>query len=194
MLTLPNIMLTTNCQRQFVVNMIFVFLSSGIFVSNALILLYYHKGRKQRCCDNSMPETPDSYIARLEAEKKAMEARVAEIQAEIRTINNLIYRRKSEMFAESREEKINEKNVDRLFFETLIMDAISNAKRGLRTGEIHTAITKFGYGLNYNTLRSYVAKMRDKCLIKKATPSSYYWVVAGKHPKATPPDASRSRA
>ena len=115
---------------------------------------------------------------RLEAEKKAMEARVAEIQAEIRTINNLIYRRKSETFAESREEKVNEKNVDRLFFETLIMDAIRGTKRGLRTGGIHTAVTKSGYGLNYNTLRSYVAKMRDKGLIQKATSRSYYWVVA----------------
>ena len=130
-----------------------------------------------------MPEAPDPYIVRLEAEKKAMEARVAEIQAEIRTINNLIYRRKSEMFAESREETVNEKNVDRLFFETLIMDAIRNTQRGLRTGEIHTAITKTGYGLNYNTLRSYVAKMRDKGLIKKATSGSYYWVVSEKAAK-----------
>ena len=127
-----------------------------------------------------MPETPDSYITRLESEKKAMEARVAEIQAEIRTINNLIYRRKSEMFAETRDEKINEKNVDRLFFETLIMEAIRNAKRGLRTGEIYSAVTKSGYGLNYNTLRSYVTKMRDKGLIKKATSTSYYWVIAEK--------------
>jgi len=127
-----------------------------------------------------MSEAPDSYIARLEVEKKAMEARVAELQAEIRTVNNLIYRRKSEMFAASREETINEKNVDRLFFETLIMDAIRNAKRGLRTGEIHSAISKSGYGLNYNTLRSYVTKMRDKGLIKKATSSSYYWVAVEK--------------
>lgn len=123
-----------------------------------------------------MPEAPDSYIARLEAEKNALEVRVAEMQTEIRTINNLIYRRKSEIFAESRDETVNEKNVDRLLFETLILDAIRNSKRGLRTGEIHTAITKSGYGLNYNTLRSYVAKMRDKGLINKATPSSYYWV------------------
>jgi len=108
-----------------------------------------------------------------------MEARVAELQAEIRTVNNLILRRKSEKFAKSRDETVNEKNVDRLFFETLILDAIHNAKKGLRTGEIHTAITKSGYGLNYNTLRSYVAKMRDKGLIKKATPSSYYWVATG---------------
>jgi hypothetical protein len=53
-----------------------------------------------------MPETPDPYITRLEAEKKAMETRVAEIQAEIRTVNNLIYRRKSEMFAYSRDETL----------------------------------------------------------------------------------------
>lgn len=124
----------------------------------------------------SSPSEP--YISRLEAEKKTLEARIAELQAEIRTINNLIYRRKSEIFAAQQDESVNLKNVDRLFFETLILDAIRNSKRGLRTGEIHTAITRSGYGLNYNTLRSYITKMRDKGLIKKATSSSYYWVVA----------------
>lgn len=125
-----------------------------------------------------MTEAPDPYIVRLEIEKKAMEARVAEIQAEIRTVNNLIYRRKSEKFADSRNEPINEKNVDRLFFETLIIDTIRKTKKGLRTGEIYSAVTKSGYGMNYNTLRSYITKMRDKGLIKKVTPSSYYWTVA----------------
>ena len=125
-----------------------------------------------------MNSPSEPYINRLEAEKKILEARIAELQAEIRTINNLIYRRKSEIFAAQQDESVNLKNVDRLFFETLILDAIRNSKRGLRTGEIYTAITRSGYGLNYNTLRSYITKMRDKGLIKKATSSSYYWVVA----------------
>lgn len=124
-----------------------------------------------------MADATDSYIAQLEEEKKVMEARISELQAEIRTINNLIYRRKSRFFADRQDERINEKNIDRLFFETLILDTLKEARKGLRTGEIHTAITRAGYGLNYNTLRSYVTKMRDKGLIKKATPSSYYWVV-----------------
>ena len=109
-----------------------------------------------------------------------MEARVAEIQAGIRTVNNLIYRRKTRIFAGDRKEVVNKKNVDRLFFETLIMDVTRNVKRGLRTSEIHSAVTKSGYNMNYNTLRSYVTKMRDKGLIKKATASSYYWVTAQK--------------
>lgn len=127
-----------------------------------------------------MAAAPDPYIARLEAEKKVMEMRLAEIQAEIRTVNNLIFRRKSEKFAESREETINQKNVNRLFFETLIIDAISKSKKGLRTAEIHSAVVKSGYEINYNTLRSYVTKMRDKKLIKKATSSSYHWVIGEK--------------
>lgn len=127
-----------------------------------------------------MPAEQDVHIAQLEEAKEALEKRIAEIQAEIRTINNLIYRRKSKFFAEKRDETINGKNIDRLFFETLILDALKSAKKGLRTGEIHTQITKSGYGLNYNTLRSYVAKMRDKGLIKKTSPSSYLWTVQDK--------------
>ncbi|MDF3416717.1 hypothetical protein HKX54_19780 [Sulfitobacter sp. M57] len=126
-----------------------------------------------------MPDETDTHLAELEEAKAALERRIADIQAEIRTINNLIYRRKSKFFAERQDENINRKNVDRLFFETLILDTLKTAKRGLRTGEIHTQITKAGYGLNYNTLRSYVTKMRDKGLIMKATPSSYLWVISG---------------
>lgn len=121
-------------------------------------------------------EHPDPYIAKLEAEKQAMEDRIAELQSEIRTINNLIYRRKSEIHAHDQDEPVTGKNIDRLLFETLILDTVRKSKRGLRTGQIYSEIKKSGYGLNYNTLRSYVTKMRNKGLIKKSTPASYYWV------------------
>lgn len=123
-----------------------------------------------------MSEQPDPYILRLEVEKKAFEAQVADLQREIRTINKLIYRRKSQAIAEERGEGINLKNVDRLFFETLILDVVRASKQGLRTGEIYDRIRKSGYGLNYNTLRSYITKMRDKNLIKKRSPHDYHWV------------------
>ncbi|WP_425501503.1 winged-helix domain-containing protein [Parasulfitobacter algicola] len=60
----------------------------------------------------------------------------------------------------------------------MILEALNSSNRGLRTGEIHTHITKRGYELNYNTLRSYVTKMRDRGVIKKATTYSYYWLPA----------------
>ncbi len=123
-------------------------------------------------------EGEDAYVKRLEADKHALEERIKELQAEVRTINNLIYRRKSELFADGTGEDRNLKNADRLFFETIILDALNNSKRGLRTGEIHSTITKQGYGLNYNTLRSYITRMRDKGLIIKKTPTSYYWIAA----------------
>ena len=127
--------------------------------------------------DVAKTDKPDAYIERLEAEKLALEERIKDMQSEVRTINNLIYRRKSELFANDTGETRNLKNTDRLVFETIILEALNSSKRGLRTGEIHNAILKQGYGLNYNTLRSYVARMRDKGLIQKKTPTSYYWIV-----------------
>jgi len=121
---------------------------------------------------------PDPYVQQLEADKAALEARIADLQSEVRTINNLIYRRRSEGLAASEGAAVNLKNADRLFFEAMILEALNESKRGLRTGEIHNQITKRGYELNYNTLRSYVAKMRDRGAIKKATAHSYYWLPA----------------
>lgn len=119
----------------------------------------------------------DPYIQRLEEEKEILEKRIKEIQIEIRTINNLIYRKKSENFAGRTGENINLKNADRLFFEAIIIDALKTSKRGLRTKEIYDTLIKLGYGMNYNTLRSYVTKMRDKSLIKRAPLSSYNWIL-----------------
>ncbi|NSX53628.1 hypothetical protein HRQ87_02335 [Sulfitobacter sp. 1151] len=124
-----------------------------------------------------MPD-PDTYVQQLEADKAALEARIADLQSEVRTINNLIYRRRSQGLAASEGAAVNLKNADRLFFEAMILEALNSSNRGLRTGEIHTHITKRGYELNYNTLRSYVTKMRDRGVIKKATTYSYYWLPA----------------
>lgn len=124
-----------------------------------------------------MVEPLDPYIKQLEEEKKSLEARITELQGEVRVINNLIYRRKSENFAKGTNQNINQKNVDRLFFETLIIDEIKDRRGGLRTKEIYDRIKRSGYGINYNTLRSYITKMRDKGIIKKRTPTSYHWVI-----------------
>lgn len=126
--------------------------------------------------DVTITQGSDPYIKRLEAEKEALEQRIKELQAEVRTINNLIYRKKSEVFAADTGQSHNLKNMDRLFFETVILDTLGASSRGMRTREIYDALIKKGYGLNYNTLRSYIAKMRDKSLIKKRTATSYYWI------------------
>ncbi len=146
----------------------------------SIYLIYNDKsiGRKERCCDNMTIDPPSSYVGRLEAERKQLEERIAELQAEVRVVTNLIYRHKAQTFADETSEKVNLKNVDRLFFETLIMDIIRAAKGGLRTGEIYERLGKVGYRMNYNTLRSYITKMRDKGLIKKRGSNSYYWIVA----------------
>ena len=128
--------------------------------------------------DVAITYAEQTYVERLESEKQALEERIRDLQAEVRAINNLIFRRKSELLAQGSGEDRNLKNADRLFFETLILAALKNSTRGLRTSEIHRAITKQGYGLNYNTLRSYVSKMRDKDLIQKSTPTSYNWIAS----------------
>jgi len=139
--------------------------------------------------DVVITDMDDPYIRRLEAEKDALEQRIKELQVEVRAINNLIYRKKSEAFAESTGQTPNLKNVDRLFFETVILDALRSSTRGLRTREIYDALAKKGYGMNYNTLRSYVTKMRDKALIQKKTPNSYYWVAKAETPTPAAPSS-----
>ena len=120
----------------------------------------------------------DAYVKRLEEERAALEQEIKALQAEVHAINNLIYRKKAEELAINVGQAPNRKNMDRLFFETLILDVLRNSKDGLRTKEIYDSLRKKGYIANYNTVRSYIAKMRDRKLIQKRTPTSYFWIVA----------------
>ena len=121
----------------------------------------------------------DTYIEQLEAEKAELEERIRALQAEVRTINTLIFRRRSRGLAETVGDRPNLKNADRLLYETVILDVLRGSPKGLRTSELHGAVGRRGFPLNYNTLRSYVTRMRDKGLIKKRTPQSYRWVTSG---------------
>ena len=120
----------------------------------------------------------DAYIKQLEADKQAIVDKINILQSEVKAINSLIYRRKSALIAESTGENRNLKNADRLFFETIILDILNKSKLGLRTSGIYKEVSQQGYGVNYNTLRSYIAQMRDKGLIRKRAPTSYYWITA----------------
>jgi hypothetical protein len=125
-----------------------------------------------------MSELTDFYIKQLEQDKQGLEQQIEELRREVATINNLIYRRKSQSFADEREEKINRKNVDRVFFESLIVTILREAEGGLRTAQIFKKTEKLGYKINYNTFRAYITNMRDKKIINKRTSDSYYWVVS----------------
>ena len=128
--------------------------------------------------DVMITDFEDAYIKQLEADKQFLVDKINILQSEVKAINSLIYRRKSALIAESTGENRNVKNADRLFFETVILDILNKSKHGLRTSGIYREVSQQGYGLNYNTLRSYIAQMRDKGLIRKRVPTSYYWIAA----------------
>ena len=124
----------------------------------------------------AITDIDDPYIKRLEDEKETLEQRVQDLKAEIRALNNLIYRRKSANLATRTNQAANLKNASRLFFETIILDVLNANRHGLRTRKIYEAILERGFSINYNTLRSYVMKMSDKELIKKKSAGLSEWV------------------
>ena len=118
----------------------------------------------------------DSYIVRLEAERDLIDSQIAKLRADIRTINNLILKRKSELSASTGNEKLNLKNSNRIMSEQLIIEILRSSKIGRRTSDIFNEINKRGYNINYNTLRTYVSDMRYKGIILKHKAHSYNWI------------------
>ncbi|OSQ31562.1 hypothetical protein [Thalassospira sp. MCCC 1A03138] len=114
----------------------------------------------------------DPIIEKLEEEKRHLEARVRDIRAEINALNNLILRRRARHSAQNKDQQVNLKNVDRLFFETAILELLKRTKKGARTSEIFSELKSQGIGVNYNTLRSYVSRMSEKKMIRK---TGQYW-------------------
>ena len=125
-----------------------------------------------------MSELSDFYIKQLEHDKAELERKIEAIRREISTINTLIYRRKSQSFAKNNDEKINKRNVDRLFYESLIVDILKSSEAGMKASQVFRKIGELGYGVNYNTFRSYIASMHTKGVIKKKSSASHVWIVS----------------
>lgn len=121
-------------------------------------------------------EAMDGYLTQLERDKRELQSKIEDLRSSVRTIDTLIFKRKSELASKLSGEKINRKNSGRLIFETLILELITESKTGLRTSEIRGSIEKRNFNMNYNTLRSYVTSMRDKGLIQKSKTHSYKWI------------------
>jgi hypothetical protein len=125
----------------------------------------------------STPQT-DPYILGLEREKRELLAKIDDLRKKIRTIDALIIKARTELLANNTGVKVTRKNADRLFFETLILEVISKTKNGARTAQIYAEIGKLGYSLNYNTLRSYIIRLRDTKRIKRNRQNIYNWIVS----------------
>lgn len=122
------------------------------------------------------PQT-DAYIQNLEKEKGELQARLEDIRRNIIAIDSLIIKRRSQLLAGDEGKKVTLKNMDRLFFETLILDIISTTKNGVRTANIFKEIRKRGHKLNYNTLRAYIVSLRDNKKIVKNKKFVYNWIL-----------------
>lgn len=114
-------------------------------------------------------------IENLEKERQALYRQLIDVQTEIKVINKLILRKKAEVAAKNGGEVINRKNIGRISNEAIILDCLRASKNGLRTTEISQEIKSLGYELPDNTIRSYIARMRDKGLIHKKN-NSYRWL------------------
>jgi|GEM_PF-2716165 len=106
-------------------------------------------------------------IEDLENEKHTLLKQVELLQKEIALLDKLIMKKKAEKAGEHTGEKINKKNINRLFFETLITESLKNTKHGLKTDEINKHLKSKGHIINNSTLRTYIMNMRNKGLIKK---------------------------
>jgi hypothetical protein len=124
----------------------------------------------------SNPQT-DPYILNLEKEKRELQERIDDLRRQIIIIDSLIIKRRAQLMADAGGTKITIKNIDKLFFETLICDIIRLSKNGIRTADIQAEIKKRGYKLNYNTLRAYVVYLRDAGKIVKNKNNIYNWIL-----------------
>jgi hypothetical protein len=122
-------------------------------------------------------EPQDPYIAGLEADKRAIELKIKELDEQLRTINNLIYKRKMTLDADNLGITLNKKNFNRILLESVIKVLVSKSRDGLRTSEIYDALSDQMPGINYATVRSYVTRMRDKGALKKNPTKRYSWIV-----------------
>lgn len=119
-------------------------------------------------------EADDPFLSSLEKERAIIRENISKLNADLSYVDKMIVRRKSEILSDNLGIKLNKKNIDRVFFESLITDILRNSKKGKRTSELFESIRLMGHRINYNTLRTYVTKMRDKGFIYRKG-NNYQW-------------------
>lgn len=122
------------------------------------------------------PASKDPLLHNLELEEERILKKIEDLKAELKSINKLKFRRKTQVLGEEFDSPVTNRNIDKLFYESVILEIIRNSQAGLRTSEIFEKIVKSGYDINYNTLRSYIVRLRDEKKIRKK-PRGYEWFI-----------------
>lgn len=117
----------------------------------------------------------DPFLTDLEAEEARIRKQIDNLKAELRSVERMIFRRKTSVYGDAVGEKVNNRNIDKLFFESIILDILVNKPSGLRTGELFKAVLSRGHMVNHNTFRSYVVDMQKTGKIAKKD-RGYNWV------------------
>jgi hypothetical protein len=111
-------------------------------------------------------EVIELLIASLEREKAEIEDKINDLNKQLKHIDQLIIKHKSEHYANFTNERLSKKNIDRIYFERLIVEAIKKSSVGMSTLDLRLHFKKKLIQLNYSTLRSYLSRMRDREIIR----------------------------
>ena len=123
------------------------------------------------------PSATDHFLRDLEKEEARVRKKIDELKSELRSIERLKFRRRQQIYGEELGQPLTSRNVDKVLFESIIIELLKSKPSGMRTSAIFKTISAGGYDLNYNTLRSYIARLRDVNKIKKSG-GGYNWIVA----------------
>ena len=122
-------------------------------------------------------DSVERLIASLERDKAILLEKIAELRNEVKSIDALITRSKAEKYAVQTNEIVTRRNMERIYNEQAIIDVINSSKNGLTTSGVKIALDRVGHNINYNTLRSYISRMRDKGTIFRPR-GKYKWLVS----------------
>ncbi|RZK44740.1 MAG: hypothetical protein EOO61_02720 [Hymenobacter sp.] len=121
----------------------------------------------------------DGFLDELEAEKERINKLIRKLSSELRAVDRMLFRLKSQNRSNIKGISLNKKNMEKLFYEGIIIEVLGRYKNGLRTAQIYEYLSKAGYDINYNTFRGYIVKLRDDGSILKKD-RGYKWVIADK--------------
>lgn len=123
------------------------------------------------------PSATDPFLRDLEKEETRVRKKIDELKSELRSIERLKFRRRQQIYGEDLGQPLTSRNVDKVLFESVIIELLKSKSSGMRTSAIFKSILSNGYDLNYNTLRSYITRLRDSNKIRKST-DGYNWIVS----------------
>lgn len=102
---------------------------------------------------------PDYLLLSLEKERAELLVQMDELKGKLAVVDKMIFRHKATVYGMKTNERVNRKNIDRLYVESKVLEILSKSHRQMAPSDIRRELERQGLSINPSTIRSHLFRL-----------------------------------